>query len=103
MRRQITGPARDLSRRNDTLKLVAPPGADRPVDRRMLAVRLAFHYRRAGIRRRSNRHMQRDFAQKRHAQPLRLVPRPAMAENVRTRAAMRALEITHVLDNPEHG
>src|SRR5712664_2261739 len=107
---QATGPARCVrlnqsricpddapSGRGDrALELIADLGADGPVDRRMRPVRLARHDGIARIRGGADRHMQRNLAQKRHPQPLRLVARAAMAENVRPRAAMRALEIAHV-------
>src|SRR5215831_5939370 len=84
------------------LELIAYAGANSAVDRRMRSVRLAHHDGIAGIGGRADRHVQRDFAKERHSQPLSLVPRAAMTENVRARATMRALEIAHVLDNAEH-
>src|SRR5436190_8001432 len=85
-----------LGGREGALKLVADLGSDRAINRRVRAVRLAGHHRITRIRGGANRHMQRDFAQKRYAQPLGLVSRTAMAENVRSRAAMRTLEIAHI-------
>src|SRR5262249_28527006 len=46
--------------------------------------------------------MQRNLAEERNTLPLRLVARPAMAENIRARAALRAEEIAHILYNPKH-
>src|SRR6201989_3676100 len=69
----------------------------------MRAVRLAFHHRRSRIGGGPDRHVQRDLAEERHAEPLRLMPRTAMTEDVRSGAAMRALEVAHILDNTEHG
>src|SRR5918999_3199703 len=89
-------------RGNRALKLVANLGPDGPVDRGMRAIRLASHHRIAFIRGGPDRHVQRDFAQEWDTQPLRLMARAAMAENVRARAALRTLEIAHVLDNAEH-
>src|SRR5689334_25242610 len=81
---------------DNALKLIANLLADGAVDGRMGPTRLAHHHGVAGIRRGPYRHVQRDFAEERHAQPLGLVPRAAMAENVGALAAMRALEIAHV-------
>src|SRR5665213_2261135 len=69
----------------------------------MRTVGLAFHHRRSRIRSDANRHVQRNFTQERHPQPLGLVPRAAMTEDVGFGAAMRALEIAHVLDDAELG
>src|SRR5205085_7847647 len=89
--------------RDNALNLLADLGADGAVDRRVRTVRLAVHDRRAGIRSGANRHVQRNLAEEGHAELFRLVPRAAMAENVGARAAMRTLEIAHVLDDAEHG
>src|ERR1700675_3550469 len=90
------------SRRGDNaLELIANLGADRAVDRRVRAVRLALHDRRSRIGGDADRHVQRDLAQKRHRKPLRLMPRPAVPEDIRACAAMRALEVAHILDNAE--
>src|SRR6201989_353881 len=88
---------------DNALKLIANLLADGTVDRRMGPIGLAHHPGSTGVGRGPDRHMQRDFAEEGHAQPLGLVPRAAMAENVRAFAAMRALEIAHVLDDAEHG
>src|ERR1700687_3725200 len=80
-------------RGDDALQLIADLGTDRPVDRRVRSVRLTLHDGGPGIRGGANRHVQRNFAQKRHGQPLGLVPRSAVAEDVRSVAALRAREI----------
>ncbi len=89
-------------RGDHALELIADLGADRAVDRRMRPIGLAFDDRRSRIRGGANRHVQRNFAEKRHPEPLGLMPRAAMTEDVRSRAAMRTLEIAHILDNAEH-
>src|ERR1700687_573542 len=87
---------------DNTLELIADLASDRPVDRGMRPIRLAVDDGRPRIRGGANRHVQRDLAQKRHAKPLGLVPWGAVTEDVRFGAAMRALEIAHVLDNAEN-
>src|SRR5262245_37916876 len=47
--------------------------------------------------------MERDFAEEWQTKTLRFMARPAVAENVRARIAVRALEVAHVLDNTESG
>src|SRR5579863_5673035 len=88
---------------NRALELIADLGPDRPVDRRMRAIRLALDDRGPAVGGGADRHMQRYLAEERHGQTLGFVARAAMAENIRLRAAMRALEITHILDDAEHG
>src|ERR1700722_18912224 len=68
----------------------------------MRPIRLAVDDRRPRIGGGTDRHMQRYLAEKRHAQTLGFVARAAMTKNVRLRAAVWALEITHVLDDAEH-
>ena len=58
--------------------------------------------RQAGVRVLADLHVQRHLAEERHAEALGLVARAAVAENVRSRAALRAQEIAHVLDDAEH-
>src|SRR5262249_20773920 len=88
---------------DNALKLIANLLPDGAVDRRMRPIRLADHDRITGIRSGPNRHVQWYLAEEGHPEPLRLVPRAAMAENVASLAAMRALEIAHVLNDAEHG
>src|SRR5258705_13911282 len=90
-------------RGDDDLELVADLGPDRTVNRRVLPFRLAVDHRIARIGGGADRHVQGDFAEERHAEFFGLVPCAAMAEDVGPGAAMRALEIAHVLDNAEHG
>src|SRR5581483_5039119 len=89
-------------RRDYALELLTHLVRNGAVDRRMRPIGLADDDGGAGIRGLANRHVQGHLAQKRDAQPLCLVPRPAMAENIRARATMRALEVAHVLDDAEH-
>src|SRR6267154_3453843 len=99
IKRKSHGPWKRASGRGDNaLQLIANLGTDRAVDRRVRALRFALHDRRPGIGGDADRHVQRDLAQKRHRKPLRLMPRPAMTEDIRARAAMRTLEIAHILD-----
>src|SRR2546422_183397 len=92
----------DLGRRAyrtaSAAQLVAHLGCDLPVDRRVRAVRVGRHHRAARIRGLANRDVERHLAEERHAEPLGLVARAAVPEDVRTRAALRAQEIAHVLD-----
>src|SRR5262245_55991661 len=88
---------------DNALKLLANFGANRAVDRRVRTVRLAVDDGRAGVGGGANRHVQRYFAEEWNSELFSLVPGAAMAENIGARAAMRALEIAHVLDNAEHG
>ena len=46
--------------------------------------------------------MQRHFAKEGYTKAFRLLPGPAVAENIGPRAATRAQEIAHVLDHTEH-
>src|SRR5271154_165659 len=84
------------------LELIADLGSDRPVDRRMRPVRLALDDGGAVVRAGADRHIQRNFTEERHRQTFGLMARTAMTEDIRLGAAMRTLEITHVLDNAEH-
>src|SRR5215218_9614660 len=100
----LKGLARIRSGRgDDALELVPHLSRNGAVDRRMGTVRLAVHHGRARIRGGADRHVQRDLAQERYPELLGLVARAAMTENVGFRAALRALEIAHVLDDAEHG
>src|SRR5215210_2497417 len=87
---------------NDALQLIANLATDRAVERRMRAIGLAVDHRRARIGGRANRHMQWNFAQKRHPKPLGLLARAAVAEDVRAGPAIRALKIAHVFDYAEN-
>src|SRR5437879_12985291 len=91
-----------LCRRDGALKLVTDLGPDGPVDRGMRTVRLARHHRGTGIGSGPDRHVQRDLAQEWDAQPFRCLPRTAMTENVRARAAFGALKVAHILADAEH-
>src|SRR5271163_4975500 len=83
--------------RDCVLKLLADLGRDGAIDPRMRSIRLARDHWITGVGGGTNRHVQGDLAEKWHLQPLRLVARAAMAENVGLGTAMWALEIAHVL------
>src|SRR5262249_29301158 len=84
------------SRGRRVLELAGQCRGDLAVDRGVRAVRIAVDHGGAGVGRGPDVHVQRDLAEERHAEALRLVARAAMAKDVRTGAAMRALEVAHV-------
>src|SRR5262245_37291753 len=86
----------------DALKLFAHLGTDAAVNRSMRSVRLADDHRIALIRRGADRHVQGHLAEEWNAQPLGFVTCAAMAEDVRSRPAFRALKVAHVLHDAEH-
>src|SRR2546426_279541 len=96
----------DLGRRAyrtaSAAQLVAHLGCDLPIDRRVRTVRVGRHHWAARIRGLADGDVERHLAEERHAEPLGLAARAAVAEDVRTRAALRALKIAHVLDHAEH-
>src|SRR3954468_17691034 len=73
-------------------ELLAHLGGDAAISCRMGAVGLRGDDWRDGVRGLADLHVQRHLAQERHPQSLRLAPRTAMAEDVVTRAAVRADE-----------
>src|SRR5438046_4155716 len=77
---------------------IANLGGDVTVNRGERSVRVGRHYRTAGVGSLADRHVERHLAEERHAQPLRLAARAAMAENIAARSAMREQEIAHVID-----
>ena len=74
---------------------------DVAIDFGVRSVGLGRDHRQAGVRRLTDRHVQRYLAKERHAEPLSLVPRAAVTEDVRARAAFRTEEVAHVLDDAE--
>src|SRR5450755_906840 len=93
---------RDAPRRCAALDLLKYLGGDLAIDFGVRAVRLGGDHRHAGIRFLADRHVQRHFAEERHALAFGFLARSAIAENIRARAAARAQEIAHVLDDAEH-
>ena len=65
-------------------------------------VRLSRNKRRASVAALAQRHIDRHFAEERHARLLGRPSRAAFAKNVRALARWR-FEVRHVLDNPEYG
>src|ERR1700688_414611 len=81
--------------RRAALDLLKYLGGDLAIDFGVRAVRLGGDHRHAGIRFLADRHVQRHFAEERHALALGFLARTAIAENIRSRAAARAEEIAH--------
>src|SRR5947208_7297906 len=71
-------------------ELLPHPAGDVPVDLGVRAVGLGDDDGMARIGRRADVEMERHLAQERHAELFRLLARPAMAEDLRALAAMRA-------------
>src|SRR5207302_1270915 len=95
-------PRRLASVRLATEQRIADLGGDATVDRSMGTIRVGRDHWTAGIRRLADRHVERNLTEEWHAETLRLVARAAVAENIGARAAMRAQEVAHVLDDAEH-
>src|ERR1035437_4085243 len=93
---------RDAPCRYATLDLLKHLGGDLAIDFGVHAVRLGGDHRHAGIRFLADGHVQRHFAEERHALALGFLTRTAMAKYIRTRAATRAQEIAHVFNDAEH-
>ena len=83
-------------------QLLPQPCGDAAIGLRLLGFRPGGDDRRAGIRQHPDVQLQRQLAEELDAHPRRLRPRPAMAEDVRPVAAVRAAVEGHVLDQPEH-
>src|SRR5690349_2398182 len=78
------------------------PLGDVAVDAGVLAVGLGGDDGSAVVGMGADVEMQGHLAQEGYAELLRLVPRAAMAEDLRALAAMRAEEEAHVLDEAQH-
>src|SRR5262249_49989167 len=68
----------------------------------MRARRLRADDRLAAVRGLADRDIERDLAQELDAEPLGLFPGAAVREDLAPLPAMRAREVAHVLDDPEH-
>src|SRR5262249_36834257 len=79
------------------LELVAHAFSNRAIGLGVLPVGLGRDHWQPCIRLLADDHVQRHFTEERHPEPLRLVACAAVTENVGARAALRALEVTHVL------
>src|SRR5215510_1637445 len=86
-----------------TLELSKDLARDIAINSRMLAVGGCCNYRKSGIRFLAYRHVQRHLAEEGYAKAFRLMPRPTVRKNIGSCAATRAKEITHILNNAEHG
>src|SRR5207302_7386625 len=75
---------------------------DLAIDLRVAALWLRHDDRPALVRGEADLEVEGHLAQERHAQPLGLVARAAMAEDLRLGSAVRADEGAHVLDDAQH-